>query len=147
MKNKSPQVKDSSPSSAACSVWWQRLRTCSTPLRTWWPSSCSSTSLVSPQSAPTPFFTDFSMRISKRWQKLELKELVLAPINKDKRQKELSLWTLLISLSQSNTLVLSQAFMDCHIQWETSFQQITRQWWVGSPLGRPTWNFNSDEML
>ena len=96
-----------------------------------------------------------SLRISQ-WEfqkgdkKLELKELAVAPINKDKRHngpEELSLWTILISLIQSNTLVLSQALMDCHFQWEISLQQITQQRWVGSPFGRPRCNFNSDEML
>ena len=86
-EEQNPQFK--SPSSAACSVWWQRLRTCSTPLRTWWPFSCSSTSLASPQSAPTPFFTDFSMRISKRWQKIGVERIGSRP----NKQRQKAQWT------------------------------------------------------
>ena len=87
-EEQNPQVKDP-PSSAACSVWWLRRRTCSTPLRTWWPSSCSSTSSVYPQSAPTPFFTDFSMRISKRWHKNGVEGIGWRP----NKQRQKAQWT------------------------------------------------------
>ena len=118
-EEQNPQVKDP-PSSAACSVWWLRRRTCSTRLRTWWPSSWSSTSSACPQSAPTPFFTDFSMRISKRWQKIGVEGIGCRP----NKQRQKAQWTQGIEslnyIDYINPIQYTgacQAFMDCHFQW------------------------------